>query len=94
MTTATGAPSVRDEIRFDLEQEGPNVKGSFRGRWYGVALLPTGLIEGSMAGDDEGRDYPDGTDRTLVTEDVIGSWYGRIAGSTGTDREVVFHLEQ
>lgn len=36
----------------------------------------------------------DWIERTLVTENVTGTWAGRISGSTGTGREIVFELEQ
>jgi len=53
-----------------------------------VGLLATTLVFAS------GCAQQDWIDRTLVTEDVTGSWYGRIAGPVGTGREVVFDLEQ
>ena len=55
-----------------------------RAIWVFVAIA---LVLGSCA-------QKDWIDRTLVTEDVTGSWYGRISGSAGTGREVVFDLEQ
>ncbi len=91
MTTATGAPSVRDEVRFDLEQEGPNVKGSFRGRLYGVASLATLLIESSMAGD------------VFKFRDARGTFTGELTvsgdemtrkGVVGNNRQVVLRLRR
>ena len=50
------------------------------------AFVATALVLAS------GCAQKDWIDRTLVTEDVTGSWYGRISGSAGTGREV--DLEQ
>ena len=36
----------------------------------------------------------DWIDRTLVTLDVTGTWYGPVGGSAGGSREIMFELEQ
>jgi len=91
MTTATGAPSVGDEARFDVEQKGPNVKGSFRGPLYGIATLATLLIEGSMAGD------------VFKFRDARGTFTGELTvsgdemtgkGVVGNNRHVVLRLRR
>ena len=91
MTTATGVPSVRDEVRFDLEQKGPNVKGTFRGRLYGVASHATLQIEGSMAGD------------VFKFRDARGTFTGELTvsgdemtgkGVVGNNRQVVLRLRR
>ena len=51
MATSSGQPSFRQEIRLELEQNGPNVKGLFLG-YGGAGPHGTMRIEGSMAGDE------------------------------------------
>jgi hypothetical protein len=91
MTTATASPSVRNEIRFELEQTGPSVKGSFQGQLYGIAPVTTVLIEGSMAGDVFKFRDARGTltgDLTVSGDDMTGR------GVVGNNRQVVFRLRR
>ena len=91
MTTATGNQSVRDEVRFDLEQKGPNVNGSFRGRLSGIGTLATVLIEGSMAGDVfRFRD----TRGTLTGELMVSGDEMTGKGVVGGNRQVVLRLRR
>ena len=91
MTTVTGNQSVRDEVRFDLEQKGPNVNGSFRGRLSGIGTLATVLIGGSMAGD------------VFRFRDARGTFTGELMvsgdemtgkGVVGSNRQVVLRLRR
>ncbi len=91
MTTATGAPSATNQVRFDLEQEGPKVKGSFQGALYSIAPLGTLLIEGSMAGDvftfRDARGMLTG-ELTVSGDEMTGK------GVVGNNRQVVIHLRR
>ena len=91
MTTATGSPSVRDEIRFELEQTGPNVKGIFRGRLYGIAPFGTLPIDGNVAGDVfKFRD----TRGTLMGELTVSGDEMTGPGVVGHNRQVVLRLRR
>ena len=67
------------------------MKGSFRGRLYGIATLATLLIEGSMAGD------------VFKFRDARGTFTGELTvsgdemtgkGVVGNNRQVVLHLRR
>src|SRR5262245_45504181 len=91
MTTSSGAPMVRDEVRFELEQKGPSVTGVFRGRLYGVAPSSTVPLEGSIAGDVfKFRDARG----TLVGELTVGGDEMTGQGVSGQNRPVTLRLRR
>lgn len=88
--TSSGQPSIRDDIRLELEQEGPTVTGFYRGR-VGEGRRGTAPIEGSMAGD------------VFTFRDVRGTLTGELTvggdemtgqGVIGTNRAVTFRLRR
>ena len=80
----TGASRQAGRLALWRTFRGYGTLAPMRALW---AFVATALVLGSCA-------QKDWIDRTLVTEDVTGSWYGRIAGPVGTGREIVFDLEQ
>ena len=91
MITSSGAPMVRDEVRFELEQKGPAVTGLFRGKLYGVAPSGTVLLEGSIAGDVfKFRD----TRGTLSGELTVGGDEMTGQGVSGHNRPVTLRLRR
>ena len=51
MSSWDGAPSINEEVSFELKQQGPNVTGYFRGRRAVGFSRQSGPIQGSVAGD-------------------------------------------
>src|SRR5262245_213489 len=51
IASSSGQPSIRSDIRLELEQKGPNVTGLFRHQLIISGPRGTTPIEGSMAGD-------------------------------------------
>jgi hypothetical protein len=51
MNSWDGAPSINEEVSFELKQQGPNVSGYFRSRRAVGFARQTGPIGGSVAGD-------------------------------------------
>ena len=90
MATSSGQPSFHQEIRLELEQKGPNVKGVFRG-YGGVGPRGTMPIEGSMAGDQCRFRNSRGT---LTGELTVGGDEMTGQGMAYTNRAVTYSLRR
>ena len=89
MATMSGQPSTHQEVRFELEQKGPNVTGLFRGSLFvSGGATP---IEGSVTGDvfkfRDARNLFVGQ-LTVGGDEIPGQ------GTVGQNRQVAFTLRR
>jgi len=88
VTSASG-PSIHEEVRLELEQQGPKVAGFFLGNPVLVGLRGTTPIEGSVAGDlFKFRDARG----LMVGELTVGGDEMTGRGALGQYRQVTFTL--
>jgi hypothetical protein len=91
MMSPDGQPSISQNVRLELQQQGPRVTGFFRGGLGATGIRGSVPIEGSVAGD------------VLTFKDERGGIAGELTvsgdemkgqGTTGSSRPVTFTLRR
>jgi hypothetical protein len=91
MVSPDGQPSVSQDVKLELQQEGPKVIGSFRMGYLGASVRGSVPIEGSVAGDVFTFKDARGTlagDLTVNGDEMKGR------GIFGNSRPVTFNLRR
>jgi hypothetical protein len=91
MVSPDGQPSVSQDVRLELQQQGPRVIGSFRGGLIGASVRGSIPIEGSVAGDLFTFKDARGT---LTGELTVNADEMRGQGILGNSRPVTFDLRR